>query len=155
MEANAVIWIWNYISFMLHYHFMVVMTVRRWNIYRLFRRHLSNTFPEGHLGLKIHYPFVKLGTGSRVLSQANQNSFSQLVLDASWRFPSPPPTWSILEAKVAQVIGDGTVSSNGPVCEMGTLFLLFLPFMAISGLDHDFGNAFSEMLPAAFHWLFF
>lgn len=61
MEANAVIWIWNYISFMLHYHFMVVMTERRWNIYRLFRRHLSNTFPEGHLGLKIHYPFAKLG----------------------------------------------------------------------------------------------
>ena len=93
MEANAVIWIWNYISFMLHYHFMVVMTVRRWNIYRLFRRHLSNTFPEGHLGLKIHYPFVKLCLESQFRNQPIRTFFSPSTLNVFWRLPPLPPHW--------------------------------------------------------------
>lgn len=121
MEANAVIWIWNYISFMLHYHFMVVMTVRRWNIYRLFRRHLSNTSPEGHLGLKIHYPFVKLCPESQFLSQPIRTLFPTLALNVWMTLPSCYLTdWPfILEVKEE----NETMGSGAIVCEMGTWFL--------------------------------
>ena len=96
MEANAVIWIWNYISFTLHYHFMVVMTVRRWNIYRLFRRHLSNTVPEGHLGLKIHYPLKSSALNpNSCISQSELFPFQHLRpwLVRSPSTPAPTLSW--------------------------------------------------------------
>lgn len=135
MEANAVIWIWNYISFMLHYHFMVVMTVRRWNIYRLFRRHLSNTFPEGHLGLKIHYPFIKLGPESQFRLQPIRTLFPLQHL-RYWLQRPLLPHWGtfILDIKRYRVRGkwvcdlSGHNLWNGPVIHA---------FTAASGPGYD------------------
>lgn len=108
---------------MLHYHFMVVMTVRRWNIYRLFRRHLSNTFPEGHLGLKIHYPFLKLCPESQFLNQPIRTFSPLATLNTMMKPPSPPAPLVgpfILEVK-RDSRGNGTLTSVYPVCEMGVL----------------------------------
>lgn len=111
----------NYISFMLHYHFMVVMTVRRWNIYRLFREHFIQYIPWRAPRLKDTLSFCKLCPESQFLNQPIRTFFPS-TFNTLMKPRSPLPSlvghssWNL---RGNAVWGNRTVTLVATICEMG------------------------------------